>query len=132
MRCFDKTGQNWPFCAAILNRKTAVLRPVLLALVLTLAASSAQAKTLLLTCQDARHKYEVTFDTISKKITTTHRLFSRPVSTERFEEHDDEHLLVWGVMDMGNSKRNFLAHFGRERWVKHFTGYSDVSTDDCL
>lgn len=102
------------------------------ALSLSLSISNAHAKKLLLTCMDGKQKYDVTFDTVTKTLTTTHRLFTRPVSTERFEEHDNGHLLVWGVMDLGTAKRNFLAHFGREKWVKHFTGYNDVTTHDCI
>lgn len=104
----------------------------LAALYLSLSISDAEAKKLLLTCVDGKQKYEVTFDTVTKNIATTHRLFTRPVYAERFEEHDDGHLLVWGVMDLGTTKRNFLAHFGREKWVKHFTGYNDVTTHECI
>jgi hypothetical protein len=110
------------------------LRLLLTLLVLgsSLVFSEAHAKKLLLTCTDGKQKYDVTFDTVTKKITTTHRQFTRPVATERFQEHDDGHLLVWGMMDLGTTKRNFLAHFGREKWVKHFTGYNDVTTHDCI
>jgi hypothetical protein len=102
------------------------------AICLSFAFNKAQAKKLLLTCMDGTQKYDVTFDTVSKTITTTHRLFKRPITTERYEEHDDAHLLVWGVMDLGTARRNFLAHFGREKWVKHFTGYNDVTTHECI
>ena len=109
-----------------------LLAIALAALYLSLSTSDAQAKKLLLTCMDGKQKYEVTFDTVTKNIATTHRLFTRPVTTERFEEHDHGHLLVWGVMDLGTTKRNFFAHFGREKWVKHFTGYNDVATHECI
>ena len=92
----------------------------------------AGAKTLSQTCRtNDGYKYEVAFDTNRKALTTTHKLFNKKIEIERMEENDAG-ILVWGVMHNGPSKANLLVHFGKQRWAKRFTGYTQQDTDTCL
>ncbi len=92
----------------------------------------AGAKTLSLTCRTSDgYKYEVAYDTNRKALTTTHKLFNKKIEIERMEENDAG-TLVWGVMNNGPSKANLLVHFGKQRWARRFTGYTQQDTVACL
>jgi hypothetical protein len=100
------------------------------ALALALAPAPAQAKKLLLTCQDAKHKYQITYDTLARTLATTHREF-RSLDVERLQENEDG-VLVWGAMRLGAATRNILVNFGKQKWVRHFRGYDETWTDACI
>ena len=59
---------------------------VCLALLLALPA---EAKTLLLTCQEGKTKYEVRYDTVRNIMTSTHRDFKERIDVEKTQENED-------------------------------------------
>lgn len=97
-------------------------------LLLTLPA---EAKTLLLTCQQGKTKYEVRYDTVRNTLKTNHRDFDKPLIVEKTQANEDG-LLVWGEMPMGPATKNLLVHFGKEKWAMHFWGYDDKRKDSCI
>ena len=101
---------------------------VCLALLLALPA---EAKTLLLTCQQGKTKYEVRYDTARNTMTSTHRDFTETILVEKTQENEDG-LLVWGSMPQRPSAKNLLVHFGKEKWALHFSGYNDQRKDSCV
>lgn len=107
------------------------LAPVALVAVLVCAPGAAQARKLLLTCQDGSHKYTVSYDTLSRKLATTHKDFYRDLEVERVQE-DGEGVMVWGVMRLGTATRNILVHFGAQKWARHFRGYNETWTNACI
>ena len=107
------------------------LAPVALVAVLVCAPGAAQARKLLLTCQDGSHKYTVSYDTLSRKLATTHKDFYRDLEVERVQE-DGEGVMVWGVMRLGTATRNILVHFGAQKWARHFRGYNETWTNSCI
>ena len=107
------------------------LAPVALVAVLVCAPGAAQARKLLLTCQDGSHKYTVSFDTLARKLATTHKDFNRDLEVERVQE-DGEGVMVWGVMRLGTATRNILVHFGAQKWARHFRGYNETWTNSCI
>ncbi len=92
---------------------------------------AAEARTLLLMCREGAIEYEVRFDTIRQTVSTTHPRYKRALSIERFKE-DEDGLLLWVSMSDGPSQSNFLAHWGKQRWVRRFHGYDQHTTDECL
>lgn len=98
---------------------------------LIVSPSPAQARVLLLTCQTGPTKYELRYDTLRDVVTTTHPRFKRPLRIERVKE-DEDGLLLWVSMTEGPSQANFLPHWGKTRWIRHFQGYDQQTTDDCL
>ena len=103
----------------------------LVAILAFLTCTSAQARVLLLICQSGNLKYEVRFDTIRQTVTTNHPRFKRPLRVEQMKE-DEDGLLLWANMTDGPSQANFLAYWGKTRWVRHFQGYDQTFTDTCL
>jgi len=102
-----------------------------LALGVFLTPASAQARKLLLTCQDSKQKYQITYDTLARTLTTTHKEFYQKLEVERVQEEADG-VLIWGSMRLGTATRNILIHFGKQRWVRHFRGYDETWTDSCI
>lgn len=96
-----------------------------------LGGAEAQARVLLLSCQSGPTKYEVRFDTLRQVVTTNHPRFKRPLRIEQVKE-DEDGLLLWVSMSEGPSHSNLLAHWGKTRWVRHFQGYDQQFTDECL
>lgn len=96
-----------------------------------LFALPAEAKTLLLTCQQGQTKYEVRYDTVRNIMTSTHRDFTETIKVEKTQENEDG-LLVWGSMPQRPSAKNLLVHFGKEKWAMHFWGYDDKRKDSCI
>jgi hypothetical protein len=118
------------------ERKTGRARVALalvgaLGVVALLAPAPAQARKLLLTCQDSKQKYQITYDTLARTLTTTHKEFYQKLDVERVQE-EAEGVLVWGAMRLGSATRNILVHFGKQKWVRHFRGYDETLTDSCI
>lgn len=109
---------------SVMKRLFACAIPLLLAL-------PAEAKTLLLTCQQGKTKYEVRYDTVRNTLKTNHRDFDKPLIVEKTQENEDG-LLVWGEMPLGPATKNLLVHFGKEKWAMHFWGYDDKRKDSCI
>lgn len=102
-----------------------------LGVVVVLAPAPAQARKLLLTCQDSKQKYQITYDTLARTLTTTHKDFYQKLDVERVQE-EAEGVLIWGAMRLGTATRNILVHFGKQKWVRHFRGYDETWTDSCI
>ena len=109
-----KSGLVWAVCGASL-----------------VCASPVAAKTLLLTCQDGKTRYEVSYDTARNTMSSTHRDFTQTINVEKTQENEDG-LLVWGSMPQRPSAKNLLVHFGKEKWAMHFWGYDDKRKDPCI
>ena len=107
-------------------------RKLVIAGAIAMVPLQASAKVLSLTCRTGDgYKYEIAYDTNRKALTTTHKLFVKKIEIERMEENAAG-ILVWGVMNNGPSTTNLLVQFGKHRWAKRFSGYTQQDTDTCL
>ena len=102
-----------------------------LIVVTVLSPAPAQARKLLLTCQDSKQKYQITYDTLTRTLTTTHKDFQQKLDVERVQEEAGG-VLVWGAMRLGAATRNILVHFGNQKWARHFRGYDETWMDSCI
>jgi hypothetical protein len=94
--------------------------------------TAAEARTERMSCNSARVKYTVNYDTELHAFSTNHPSYDKEFKVRRVQD-DADGLLVWAVIEFQGAERNVLTFFGKgkDRWAKHFFGNESVMTDRC-